>query len=307
MHVAGQILRTLLLLWLATLAAFAVVRAMPADPAVLTLLAFDRPATPEAVAALRAQWGLDRPLALQYLAWLADFVAGDWRVSFRTGTPILGEFLHRLPVSLGVGLAGLALALGLAAPLGGAAARRPGGIVDRVLDALTLGAQAVPAFWLACLLIWLFAVELRWITVLGDGGWQRYVLPVAVVALAGLGPLAAVYRAGLLDVGRSLYVTAAIAKGLTPDEALMRHGRRYAALGLAAALTAEAGWVVGGAAVVEVVFGLPGISAFLVDSIAVRDYFVLQAYIVVAVAWMLCVSLSAQLARAWLDPRTDEA
>lgn len=303
MRLAGPIARTLILFWLATLAAFAVVRAMPADPAVLTLLAFDRPATPDAVAALHAQWGLDRPIASQYLAWLADFVTGDWRVSFRTGAPIFVEFMHRLPVSLFLGLSGLALALALAVPLGGAAARRPGGLADRVLDAATLGAQAVPAFWLACLLIWLFAVELRWITVLGDGGWQRYVLPVAVVALAGLGPLGAVYRAGLLEVGRSHYLTAAVAKGLPPERALMRHGRRYAALGLAAALTAEAGWVVGGAAVVEVVFGLPGISAFLVDSIAVRDYFVLQAYIVVTVVWMLAVSLAAQLARARLDPR----
>jgi ABC-type dipeptide/oligopeptide/nickel transport system permease component len=302
-RVAAALARALVLLWLASVAAFAIGRAMPADPAVLALLAFDRPATPEAVAALHAQWGLDRPLPQQYLAWLAGFVAGDWHRSFRTGTPIRDEIIHRLPVSLALGCGGLALAALLALPLARAAALRPRGAADRVLDALIVVAQAVPAFWLACMLIWLLSVELRWLTVLGDGGWQRLVLPIALVALSAIGPLAAVVRTGLREVARSLYLTAALAKGLGRRAALARHGTRYAALGLLAALGAEAGWAFGGAAVIEVVFGLPGISQFVVESIAARDYFVLQAYVVVAAAWMIAVGLVAELVRGRLDPR----
>lgn len=303
MWIAGQIGRHLLLLWIASVAAFAIVRAMPADPAVLTLLAFNQPVTPETVALLHAQWGLDRSLLGQYASWIAGFLAGDWHVSFKTGEPVLTEFASRLPVSLIVGCCGLALALALSVMLGEAAARRPHGLADHVLDAVTLGAQAVPAFWIACLLIWLFAVELRWLRPLGDADWTRYILPIAVVALSGLGPLASVYRSGLLEVGRSGYFTVARAKGLDAETALLSHGRRYAALGLASALTAEAGWVVGGTAVVEVVFGLPGISQFLIDSLAQRDYFVLQAYLMVAVAWMIVIAFAAQLARHALDPR----
>jgi peptide/nickel transport system permease protein len=295
--------RALLLLWLASIAAFAIIRAMPADPAVITLLAFNQPVTEASLAALRGEWGLDRPLVEQYLRWLGDFVAGDWRRSFRTGEPILEEFLARLPLSLAIGLGGLALAIVLAVPLAEAAARRPHGICDRLLDALTLGAQAVPAFWLAAVLIWIFAVEFAWLRPLAGATVERMILPIAIVAITGIGPLASVYRAGMNEVGRSHYFTVALGKGGDPDSTLTRHGRRYAAMGLAAALTAEASWVIGGTAVVEVVFGLPGISQFLVESLGVRDYFVVQAYLMVAVAWMVAVALLAQLARRLLDPR----
>jgi peptide/nickel transport system permease protein len=298
----AEFARAGLLLWLASLAAFAVVRAMPADPAVLSLLAFGQAADPETVAALRAQWGLDRALPLQYLAWLGDFLTGEWRRSFRTGEPILDEFAARLPTSLIVGFGGLLVALAAVGPLAVAAAKHPHGLAARALDAATLGAQAIPAFWLGCLLIWLFAVEFRVVDILGEGP-TRYVLPILIVAFTGLGPLAQVYRAGLAEVGRSDYYRTALAKGADPETVLAVQGGRYARLGLSAALTAEAGWVVGGTAVVEIVFGLPGIGAFLVESIAVRDYFVLQAYIVVAAAWMLAIALMAAAARRALDPR----
>jgi peptide/nickel transport system permease protein len=275
---------------------------MPADPAVLSLLAFGQAADEGSVAALCAQWGLDRALPAQYLAWLGDFLAGDWRRSFRTGEPILDEFARRLPTSLLVGFGGLFVALAMAGPLAIAAAKRPEGLAARVLDAATLGAQAIPAFWLGCLLIWLFAVEFRVVDILGDGP-LRYVLPILIVAFTGLGPLAQVYRAGLAEVGRSDYYRTALAKGADPETVLAHQGGRYAKLGLSAALTAEAGWVVGGSAVVEIVFGLPGIGAFVVESVAVRDYFVLQAYIVVAAAWMLAIALVAAAARRALDPR----
>lgn len=304
---ACEVGRAVLLLWLGSIAAFAVIRAMPADPAVITLLAFNQPVTDATVAALRGEWGLDRPIVEQYLRWLGDFIAGDWRRSFRTGEPILAEFLARLPVSLTVGFGGLVLAIALAVPLAEAAARRPHGFCDRLLDALTLGAQAVPAFWLAALMIWIFAVEFAWLRPLAGPTVERMILPVAIVAITGIGPLASVYRAGMSEVGRSHYFMVALGKGGDPDSTLTRHGRRYAAMGLAAALTAEASWVIGGTAVVEVVFGLPGISQFLVESLAVRDYFVVQAYLMVAVAWMVGVALLAQFARHLLDPRESAA
>jgi peptide/nickel transport system permease protein len=286
----------------ASVLAFLIVRAAPGDPALLALVAFGQPADAGAVAALRTEWGLDRPLAAQYLGWLVDFAAGEWGRSFRTGRPVLEEFAARLPVTLALGLGGLAMALLLVRPLGEAAALRPGGVADRILGAATLGAQAVPAFWLGCALIWLFGVELRLFDVIGDGP-GRYVLPVLVLAFAGLGPLAQVYRAGLVDVTRSDYFRAALARGASRRDALARHGTGHAALGLVGALNAEAGWTIGGTAVIETVFGLPGIALFAVESVAVRDYSVLQAFVMVAVLWMAAVGLVARLARVRLDPR----
>jgi peptide/nickel transport system permease protein len=286
----------------ASLLAFLIVRAAPGDPALLALVAFGQPADATAVSALRAEWGLDRPLAAQYLAWLADFAVGEWGRSFRTGRPVFEEFVARLPVTLGLGCGGLGLALVLAGPLGTASALSPGGIADRLLGALTLGAQAIPAFWLGCALLWIFAVELRLVEVVGDGP-RRYVLPVAVLAFAALGPLAQVCRAGLADVARSDYFRAALARGASRREALAGQGRRHATLGLVGALNAEAGWTVGGTAVIETVFGLPGIGLFVVESVAVRDYAVLQAFVAVAVLWMAAIGLAARAARAVLDPR----
>jgi peptide/nickel transport system permease protein len=288
----------------ASVLAFLVVRAAPGDPALLALVAFGQPADAGAVAALRAEWGLDRPLAAQYLAWLADFAAGDWGRSFRTGRPVFEEFAARLPMTLALGLGGLAAALALVRPLAEAAALRPGGLADRVLDAATLGAQAVPAFWLGCAAIWLFAVELRLFDVVGDGP-GRYVLPILLLAFAGLGPLAQVYRSGLIDVARSDYSRAARARGATRRAAVAGQGRRHATLGLVGALNAEAGWTIGGTAVIETVFGLPGIGRFVVESVAVRDYAVLQGFVMVAVFWMAAVAVAAAIARRSLDPRPD--
>lgn len=281
--------------------AFLIVRAMPGDPAVLALLAQGQAADPATVAALHVQWGLDRTLPGQYAAWLGDFLAGEWRTSFRTGRPIFEEFAARLPVTLAVGCGAFALALALARPLAEAAAARPHGWQHRVLDAATLGAQAVPGFWIGCLLIWLFAVELRAIAIF-ETGPLRYALPIGVVALSVLGPLAQVYFAGLREAARSDYVRAALARGASRERVAVEQGRRYAALGLLSTVAAEAGTVVGGTAVVETVFGLPGIGQFVVDGIAVRDVFVLQAFFMVAVAWMLLASLAARLLRRLLLP-----
>ncbi len=285
----------------ASVLAFLIVRAMPGDPAVLLLLAQGQAADPATVAALHAQWGLDRGLPGQYAAWLGDFLVGDWRTSFRTGRPIFEEFRARLPTTLTVGLGAFALALLVVRPLAEAAAARPGGWPDRLLDAATLGAQAVPGFWIGCIAIWLFVVEFRALDLFA-GGPLRFALPIAIVAFAVLGPLAQVYRAGLREAARSDYVRAALARGAPRARVVAQQGRRYAALGLLSTAAAEAGTVVGGTAVVETVFGLPGIGQFVVDSVAVRDFFVLQAFFMVAVAWMLLASLAARLARRFVAP-----
>ncbi len=297
----AEFVRAGLHLLAASALAFLIVRAMPGDPAVLTLLAQGGPADAATVAALHAQWGLDRGLFGQYAVWLGDFLTGDWRSSFRTGRPIFDEFGARLPVTLAVGLGAFALALAIVRPLGEAAAARPGGWQDRLLDAATLGAQAVPGFWIGCILIWLFAVELRAIELFGAGP-QRYALPILIVAFSVLGPLAQIYRAGLREVARSAYVQAALARGAMRERVVAEQGRRYATLGLLAGAAAEAGTVIGGTAVVETVFGLPGIGQFVVESIAVRDFFVLQAFFMVAVAWMLLASLAARLLRRLVAP-----
>ncbi|MGQ0662962.1 MAG: ABC transporter permease [Pseudomonadota bacterium] len=295
--------RSFLLLWLASLVAFATIRAMPGDPAVLLLTDAHLAVTPEAIAALHKEWGLDRSLVEQYWFWLARFISGDWGTSFRTRQPILHEFLARLPVSLALGLGGLALATAVAIALGFEAAARPNGVADRLSRAITVLSQSVPIFVTGLFAIWLLAIEFRLIRPFSGGFLEQIVLPTLIVALYSTGSLVRVFRSELRAVQTRPFFRTALAKGLSPRQALRRHGSRHALFGLLGALTPECGWAIGGTAVTEVVFAVPGISDFLVQSIAARDYFVLQGYIVAISVWMLAVGLVAGLVRRRLDPR----
>lgn len=287
-----------------SLASFTVISLMPADPVAIAIRVWNLPATDETVAAMRAQWGLDQPLLSRYLGWLAGFVTGEWGRSFRTGEPVFGEFLQRLPVSLSLGLAGLALANLLAIPLGFLAAARPKGIVDRFSRALSVLVQSVPAFWLGLILLWVLGVQLRWIRPFSNE-WSAIVLPVLLIALHSVAVLARVYRRDLRETAARPHFQTALAKGLSERQALWRHGHRSALYALLAAVRSEAGWVIGSTATTEILFGLPGISQFLVQSIAARDQMVLQAYVMVIAIWMLVMNGGAHLAMRLLDPRLD--
>ena len=283
-------------------ASFAVITMMPADPVAIAIRVWNLPATDETVAALRAEWGLDQPLPLRYLCWLADFVAGDWGRSFRTGEPVVTEFVARLPVSLALGLAGLALAITLAIPLGFFAAAYPKGIADRFSRVLSVFVQAVPGFWLGLVLLWVLGVQLRWIRPFAND-WTSIILPTLLIALRSIAVFARVYRRDLKETAAQPHFRTALAKGLSEKQALWRHGHRSAVYALLAAVRSEAGWVIGSTATMEILFGLPGISQFLVQSIAARDQMVLQAYVMVVAMWMLVMNGGAYLAMRFLDPR----
>ncbi|WP_226951152.1 ABC transporter permease [Rhizobium terrae] len=295
-------IRSLTGLFAVSLASFAIITMMPADPVSIAIRVWNLPATDETVAALRVQWGLDQPLLPRYFRWLANFVTGDWGRSFRTGESVIAEFVERLPVSLSLGMAGLALAIVLAIPLGFFAAAYPRGLADRFSRALSVFVQAVPGFWLGLVLHWVLGVQLRWIRPFAND-WTAIVLPVLLVALHSVAVLARVYRRDLTETAAQPHFRTALAKGLSERQALWRHGHRGAIYALLAAVRSEAGWVIGSTATMEILFGLPGISQFLVQSIAARDQMVLQAYVMVIAVWMLIVNGGAYLAMRLLDPR----
>jgi peptide/nickel transport system permease protein len=295
-------LRTVTSLLLISLLAFAVISAMPSDPVAIAIRAWNLPPDGATVAGLRAQWGLDQPFIERYGSWLARFVRGDWGISFRTGEPVLAEFLQRLPLTMTMALSGLALAPLLAVPLGFLAALRPSGLIDRATRGLAVFIQAVPSIWLGLILLYVLGVQLRWIRPF-TRDWTGLILPVALIALHSLAVLTRVYRRDLLEVTRQPFFRTALAKGLTRSAALWRHGHAHALYAMISAFRAEASWAVGSTAALEVLFGLPGIGQFLVESIAARDYPVLQAYVMVVAAWLLVLNAGVALCLAWLGPR----
>ncbi|TKV70520.1 ABC transporter permease [Rhizobium sp. AU243] len=283
-------------------ASFTLIAWMPADPVQIAIRVWNLTATSETIAALREGWGLDRPLILRYLHWLADFVSGDWGRSFRTGESVFAEFIERLPLSLMLGISGLLLAIAVAVPLGFSAAARPGGIADRASRAFSVFVQAVPGFWLGLVLLWVLGVQLRWIRPFGTD-ITAIVLPVILIACHSAAVFARIYRRDMIETTRQPYFRTALAKGLSHRQALWRHAHRGAFYALLSAVRSEAGWVIGSTATMEILFNLPGISQFLVQSIAVRDQMVLQAYVMVIALWLLFMNLIVQLFQRLLDPR----
>jgi peptide/nickel transport system permease protein len=295
----GRLLATLLVV---SVAAFLISKAVPGDPAVITLRGQNVTPTPDLVAALHRAWGLDLPLPVQYLNWLGRYVMGDWGVSFRTGEPILREFAVRLPLSVGLGVGSLLIAALASVPLGFAAALRPAGIVDKLSRAIAIAVQAIPAFWLGLVLVWILGVKLHWITPFATD-LPNLLLPLLLLSLYSVGTLSRVYRRKLVEVEGEPFFRTALAKGLGRGRALWRHGHPHGFYTLLAALRAQAVWAISGTATIEVLFGLPGISQFLVQSIAYQDYFVLQAYVMVAAIWMAIMNAAILLALSRLDAR----
>lgn len=289
--------------WIAVCAAtFVLFRAAPGDPAAIFTQGMGLGGD-EVEAALRAAWGMDRPLPAQFADWLGALAQGDLGLSFRDARPVAADFAARLPWSAAIGAGGLVLGLAMALALGFCAAHRPGGVADRATRGLAVLAQCLPAFAVGVVILWLFAVEFRLIRPL-TGGWaERLLLPMALVALFSTGSLARVTRAAFAEVRAAPWYRTALAKGLSPAAALWRHGRRHVALTLLAVLTPEMAWVIGGTAVAEIVFGTPGLSERVVAAVAGRDYPVLQAYAALTAGLVLSARAAARLLAGRLDPR----
>jgi oligopeptide transport system permease protein len=295
-----RVAEALLTLWLLATLCFVLLRAAPGGP-------FDseKMAPPEVQAALEAQYRLDRPLPAQYGAWLGDVVRGDLGPSFQYPDYRVGELIAQaLPISLLNGLAALALALLAGIPLGVVAARARGRWVDRVL---MLGAGlglAIPKFVAAPLLILLFAVTLHWLPAGGwDGTWRSMVLPVLALAGPNLAYCARLTRASLLDVLEADYIRAARGRGLSEARLLFAHALRPGLMPVLAWLAPALINVASGSAVVEQVFGIPGIGRYFVQGALNRDYTLVLGVVLVIGAGIVVINTAVDALRARIDPR----
>lgn len=287
---------------------FYLMQAVLGDPVVLML---GRDADPGTVARLRQDLGFDRPTYVQYLDWLGRLLRGDWGRSFRTGRPVLESIVARLPVTLELTLLSLGLAVVLAVALGSLAAVRPYTTADWGVSVLTALGIAMPNFWIAILLILLFALQLRVLPSSGSvpvwedplGNLRTMVLPVTTLSAAYFSNLARLTRARMLDVLDSDYIRTARAKGVGETRVLWVHALRNSLLPLLSVLGVSVSRLFGGAVVTETVFALPGVGVLLVDSILSRDFPVVQGVIVVVTAGVFLTSFLVELGYGLVDPR----
>jgi peptide/nickel transport system permease protein len=278
------------------------------DPVVIML---GRDVDPDTVARFRQDLGLNRPAYVQYGDWLGRLAGGDWGRSFRTGESVLAAIVARIPVSLELAFLSLLLAVVLALALGTLAAVRPHTRLDAAISVLTAFGTAMPNFWIAILLILLFALHLRLLPSSGSvpfledplGHLRAMVLPTVTLSIAYLCNLTRLVRAKMLESLDTDYVRTARAKGLREGRVLWVHALRNSVLPVLSILAVSMSRLFGGAVVTETIFALPGVGILLVDSILGRDFPVVQGIIIIVTVGVFTTNFLIEIAYAVVDPR----
>jgi peptide/nickel transport system permease protein len=292
----------------ASIAVFAFLAVLPGDPA---RIALGVNASDEAVARLRAQFGLDRPMAVQYLDWAGGLLRGDFGVSYVSRAPIGPQIGDRIQVTLWLVGTGSLMALAVALPAGVLMAVRHQRLSGALLAGVSQVGVAVPAFLAGILLITIFAVRLRW---LPANGWvvpsedpveflRRLILPALSLGLVQGAVLTRYVRSAVLDVLREDYLRTARAKGLTPYRALVRHGLRNASVPVVTVLGLQLATLLVGAVVIERVFAIPGLGSLLLSAVADRDLLLVQGVVMVVVLAVLIVNFVVDVLYTVVDPR----
>lgn len=290
-----------------SLVVFAVMNVLPGDPA-LTILGLD--ATEDALATLRAQLGLNDPLPVRYWNWITGALVGDFGVSHSFKVPVAGLIAERMPMTLALALAGMVFTIALALPLGIFAASRHGKSADWGVMFLSQLGIAIPAFWLAILLVLLFAVTLRWLPPGGFPGWsdpvqamRALILPTVSLALVQSAVLARVTRSSALEVMRLDYIRTARASGLSGRRVLWAHVLPNALVPIVTIVGMQFAGLVTGTIVIENVFYLPGLGRLIFQSISNRDLPTVQALVMLFAVIVVTANFIVDLLYVAIDPR----
>jgi peptide/nickel transport system permease protein len=307
LYFARRLAVLLLSLVVASVVVFLLLSLLPGDPA-QALLGVN--ATPEALATLREQFGLNRPLWEQYLDWVGGMLRGDFGTSLVSGVSVGSEIGAKLGLTIPLVVSGMVIALFVAVPLGVLAAVRNRQPLGTVLSAFSQVGIAIPSFWLGILLITVFAVRLQVLPSGGFPGWQDFggavkalLLPVLVLGFAQGAILMRYVRSAVLEVMQEDFIRTARAKGLTHWQALTRHALRNAAVPVVTVLGLQLSTLLIGAVVIENVFGLPGLGRMLLQDVGNRDLLKVQGVVMVLAAAVLFVNFLVDVAYHLIDPR----
>jgi peptide/nickel transport system permease protein len=291
-----------------SLLTFLIASLLPGDLAYVIL---GDQATPEKVEALRRDMGLDQPVWWRYLSWLGHVLQGDFGRSFRTGQTVLQAIMERLPVSIELMIFAEIIGLALGVPLAIACAVKAGSGFDRFMTGAAFGVLSMPAFLSAILLIYLFAVELRWLPATGYipfaedplGNLRCMVLPALTLAFAEWPGIMRVLRSDMIATLQEDYIAMAKAKGLKPARILFVHALKPSSLTLVTITGINIGRLIGGTLIVETIFALPGIGRLLVGALYTRDLIILQGVVLFVASGFVIINFIVDLFYAVLDPR----
>jgi peptide/nickel transport system permease protein len=291
-----------------TVIVFLMMRFIPGDPVSLLLGDYY---TPEVADAIRQEYGLDRPLHMQYLLWLKRLVTGDWGNSIIAKRPIFDDLLRRLPITMELVVLAMSVALLIAIPAGVLAALRPYSWHDYTAMTTALIGVSIPEFFMGVLLILWFALAWDIFPAVGYvaptqsvlGNLSHMILPAVTLALPRAALLTRLVRASMLEVIRLDYVTTARAKGVWERSVVLKHALKNALIPTVTVLGIQIGFLMGGAIVVETVFAVPGVGSFGVAAISLRDYPQVQAFVLLVSVSFVLSNLAVDILYAFLDPR----
>ena len=293
---------------LASVVIFAMLEIVPGDPAQLMM---GLNATEDALNALRDQMGLNKPILVRYFSWIGGMLSGDFGTSYTYSVPVSELIADRLIVSLPLALIALTLSALIAIPVGVFAARNRGRAPDTATMGIAQLGIALPNFWFALLLVYLFAITLRLVPAGGFPGWgggiwpavNSLILPAIALALPQAAILARVTRSALIEVLGEDFIRTARAKGLTRSQVLWRHALRNAMIPVVTIMGLQFAFLLAGTIIIENVFYLPGLGRLIFQAITQRDIIVVESVVLILVAMVISINFLVDLAYAWIDPR----
>lgn len=260
-------------------------------------------ATPEQMAAIRTQLGLDRPWVIRYFEWLGAALTGDFGNSLFFRQPVAELIFYRLPNTLTLASMAAVVMLGLSVPLGILAALKPGSIMDRVALAIAVMGQAMPNFWFSLILIVVFSLMLGWAPASGSATLSHFILPAIALGYYSTPPMMRLIRAGMIEALSSDYIRTARAKGIGIGKTIFKHALRNAVIPVVSLLAVQFGNMLGGSVVIETVFGIQGLGYLAWESISRMDLPVVQAILLIVAVFYVFLVLISDVVNSWLDPR----
>ncbi len=279
---------------------FFIMSLAPGDPA-RTILGETAPI--ESVMALREELGLNDPVIVRYVNYMADLLHGDLGESYKTGQPVISEILSRFPATLTLAFWGMLFAVVLSIPIGIISATKQYSIMDRVSMVFALLGVATPNFWLGLMLIIGFSLNLKWFPSGGNDGWSSLVLPVITLGTGCMASITRITRSSMLEVIRQDYIRTAKAKGVNKKAVIYKHALKNALIPVVTVVGLQFGSLLGGAVLTESVFSWPGVGTFLVNSIKAQDTPAVLGCVIVFCICFSIVNLVVDILYAYIDPR----
>ena len=312
-YIIRRLLQALVVLFMVTLIVFFVMRLLPGDPLIIYVAqtAELEAMPPEMLDELRKEFGLDKPIMVQYVNWVLGILRGDFGTSIFYREKVGRLMLERFPVTIHLGLLALILGAIFGILAGLLAAVRRGKWMDKVVTPLTYVGITIPAFWLGILLIYGFGLKLRWFPISGytspfDDFWlstRQIVMPVLCLAVFGLAANARQMRSSMLEIIQQDYIRTAWSKGLREQTVIIRHAMKNSLIPVITLIGMGVGITFGGSIVIETVFAIPGVGRLFVSSIFGQDYVVVQAITLVIAVIVLLANLIVDISYGWFDPR----